>query len=345
MTTGVTSASTRHQRGQPGVHRREVVQPRRREQLLLLAEPGGRGEVVDDEVVGGDLVGVDPRLGRQELDAGRPRRARRGPRWAGGAAGVEGEALVDGAVEVDRELGHAQERARDVDQHGGAVVEREAAREAEVAVEPGVPERAAVDLDADLPPAAAPGVGVRLDLERRRVGVREVHPQRPGLRRPGPTRRTCRRARGSARRARRATGRSRAARRNPASSRRRTASADRVVRRRRGRDEGGEILREVIHRVHPPRRVRRRRGGCGIGRVRARRAAGPAPGRVGAAGRGGHRRLRRRPTSPRWPPPRRATPATGRTRPSWRPGIPAVVPRGPGARRVGRDQRARSGPT
>ena len=105
---------------------------------------------------------------------------------------------------------------------------------------------------------------------------------------------------------------------------------DRVVRGRRGCDEGGEIVREVIHRVHPPRRVRRDRGGCGIGGVRARRAAGPAP--AGSvllveAGTGGSGDGRRRPRST---PPRRATPATGRTRPSWRPGIPAVVPRGRG---------------
>ena len=69
----------------------------------------------------------------------------------------------------------------------------------------------------------ATGVGVRFDLERRRVGVREVHPQRPWPRRPGPTRRTCRRARGSARRAPPSHGPVSCCSTKPASSRRRTA--------------------------------------------------------------------------------------------------------------------------
>ncbi len=79
---------------------------------------------------------------------------------------VELEALgVHGPVEVDGELRHAQQRAVDVDEPGGAVAQREPAGEAEVAVEPGVEQRAAVDLDGDLPPAVRARVGDGLDAQ------------------------------------------------------------------------------------------------------------------------------------------------------------------------------------
>ena len=70
---------------------------------------------------------------------------------------VEDDALlVDVAVEVDGQLRHPQERP--VDLHQAALEpsrERDPARQPEVAVEPGVHERAAVDVDAELAPAAA----------------------------------------------------------------------------------------------------------------------------------------------------------------------------------------------
>ena len=65
---------------------------------------------------------------------------------------------------------------RDVD--GRAVAQHDAAGDAEVAVEPRVDQRAAVDLDAELLPTDAAGVGPRLDAQARRVGVGADEPQR-----------------------------------------------------------------------------------------------------------------------------------------------------------------------
>ena len=61
-------------------------------------------------------------------------------------------ALVDVAVEVDRQLRHAGDRLADVDEHVRAVGEDEAPGDAEVTIEPAVEEHAAVDLDAELAP-------------------------------------------------------------------------------------------------------------------------------------------------------------------------------------------------
>jgi hypothetical protein len=54
----------------------------------------------------------------------------------------------------------------------------------EIAVEPGIEQRAAVDLDADLADAGRSGVGARLDPQRRAVGVRAEQPERRMRRRP-----------------------------------------------------------------------------------------------------------------------------------------------------------------
>lgn len=85
---------------------------------------------------------------------------------------VELEAVgADGAVQVDGELGDAQQRPVDVDEAGGAVPQDDASGESQVAVEPGVHQRAAVDLDGDLPPAVRAAVGERLDPQVGGVGV------------------------------------------------------------------------------------------------------------------------------------------------------------------------------
>ena len=88
-------------------------------------------------------------------------------------------AVVDVAVEVDRELRHPRDRLGDVDEVRRAVAGHDPAGDAEVAVEPRVEEHAAVDLDAELTPADRTGVGLRLDPQarasrcgRRRFGTR-----------------------------------------------------------------------------------------------------------------------------------------------------------------------------
>ena len=102
--------------------------------------------------------------------------------------GVELEALaVDVAVEVDGELGDPQQRPVEV--RTGALElavdpDDDPARQAEVAVEPGVEQGAAVDLDAELPPPGQPVSGRGLI---RRLGESVW----------APTRRNRRRARGA----------------------------------------------------------------------------------------------------------------------------------------------------
>ena len=78
---------------------------------------------------------------------------------------------VDLAVEVHGQLGHAGDRLADVDEGARPVGGRDAAGDAEVTVEPGIVEDAAVHLDAELLPAEDPTVGVRLHAQARRVGV------------------------------------------------------------------------------------------------------------------------------------------------------------------------------
>ena len=83
--------------------------------------------------------------------------------------------LVHVAVEVDRELGQPEQRAIDLDEPDFSRTERHAAREAEVAVEPRVDERAAVHVDAELAVARAADVGAGLDAQVRAVGVCADH--------------------------------------------------------------------------------------------------------------------------------------------------------------------------
>ncbi len=116
--------------------------------------------------MGGDLAWLHPGRGGQELGQFP------GPRLAGApdrqqvALRVQLKpALVDPAVQVGGELGDPQQRPVDVDQDGRAVEERQAARQPEVPVKPGVEQRAAVDLDPGLQPAAVPASGLGLTLK------------------------------------------------------------------------------------------------------------------------------------------------------------------------------------
>ena len=92
---------------------------------------------------------------------------------------VEREALVHLAVEVDGQLRDAQERARPHEVLG-AVLGDEPTGELQLAVEPRVEQRAAVDLDTRLQQPLRTRGGTRLQLERRRVGVGAEDPERGG---------------------------------------------------------------------------------------------------------------------------------------------------------------------
>ena len=84
---------------------------------------------------------------------------------------VELEPVVDVAVEVHGELRHPRHAAVDVDKAMAAVVHRERAGDAQVAIEPRVVEDPAVDLDVELLPADVAVVGAGLDAQARRVGM------------------------------------------------------------------------------------------------------------------------------------------------------------------------------
>ena len=119
---------------------------------------------------------------RRRLDAGRAGHERpevgavgHAPQRAQVLLAVQHEApLVDVAIEVDRELRDAQQRAVDTEQHfvdPTVAPHRQPPRQPEVAVEPRVEQHAAVDLDAELAKAGRTAVGVGLDAQVGRIGV------------------------------------------------------------------------------------------------------------------------------------------------------------------------------
>ena len=86
---------------------------------------------------------------------------------------VEGEAVVvDLAVEVDRQLRDAGNGLADIDQRRRAVLGDDPAGHSEVAVEPAVQQHSSVHLDPEQAPIGHALVGVRVDAQTRRVGVR-----------------------------------------------------------------------------------------------------------------------------------------------------------------------------
>ena len=156
------------------MRRGEVVEPAGGEEFAPGAEHRRGLGVRDDDVVPADLR-------RIHLGTGNAVREESEQVLAGGIAQaedrihvlllVQGQALIDGPVQVDGELREAQQRA------GGrevlrAVAHDEPAGELEFAVQPGVQEGSAVDLDAGLQPAELAGGGLRLEFEGRRVRVR-----------------------------------------------------------------------------------------------------------------------------------------------------------------------------
>ncbi len=166
------------ERGGGRVHREQVVQARAGQQLAVPAEVGGGLDVVRHEVPADHVVGGHPGplgdVGDQRALVDRAEAPDRGEV----ALLVELHALVDLAVQVDGELRHAQQRLVQLDEADGAVLEREPAGDAEVAVQPGVQRDTAVDLHRDLPPARRAGVRQRLDAQVGRVGVGTDDPER-----------------------------------------------------------------------------------------------------------------------------------------------------------------------
>lgn len=131
---------------------------------------GDRGEGLEGDIGlggGGGEVGLD--RGAVELGGGEARD------WEQLRFFVEGEGLL--AVKVDGKSGDAQDGGGDADQLGGDLAaggaDHGTASEGEVPIEPGVPEPAAVGLDADLDVGTglAEFFGDGLDAEGGGVGV------------------------------------------------------------------------------------------------------------------------------------------------------------------------------
>ena len=192
------------------------------------------GDVVHHHVPGQDLVGLDAHLAGQEAGEATGFGPADGPHRDEVLLAVEQEpSLADLTVEVDRQLRHPQDRSVDPDQAHldpplGA--DGHPAGQAEVAVEPGVDQRAAVDLHAELAPAGPAGVGLRPDPQVRAVGVRPHEPER-------------RRGRGAVRHR---PGHERAVPGQEAPRRQPVPGLERVRRREPGRHEPADRLRDGV---------------------------------------------------------------------------------------------------
>ncbi len=155
------------QRGQAGVHAAQVVQPAGGEELPVRPEDRRGGGVVGHQVVAVDVVGRAQPTSPARWSRIRRPAAADAPHRRGVLLLVELQALVvDAAVEVDGQLRDAHDRPG-ADQPRLAVGEHQPAGQPQLAVQPGVEQRPAVDLDAELLPADAADVGSRLELERR----------------------------------------------------------------------------------------------------------------------------------------------------------------------------------
>lgn len=191
----------------------EVVEPRREEELVIEPAQAGLLRVVEDQLEVDDRVGRDggvrgdhveqvrvvplghgleglevrvvPALGLMRL--GVPGAAPAGPVEFGGGEPADGVELcllvgfeVGGPVQVDGQGGDAQQGLVDLDElldevPAVAVPHQHAAGDGQVSVEPGVPDAAAVGLDADLQKAGVRLGADGLDAQARRIGMRADH--------------------------------------------------------------------------------------------------------------------------------------------------------------------------
>jgi hypothetical protein len=78
---------------------------------------------------------------------------------------------VDVAVQMDGEAGHPTERSGEPHEARRAVFEHDAAGQTQIAVEPGVPQHAAVDFDRQLLVAVLDKLGLGLEAQVGGVGV------------------------------------------------------------------------------------------------------------------------------------------------------------------------------
>ena len=195
--------------------RGKVVDATGRVHLAVASEPGRRGEVVRHDIPRHNGVALDVELVGQKLAEPRGVRLAQPPHRGHVLLAVELQSVVRVAVEVDRQLRDAQQRPITAPQHRrrtriGLVPEREVsrrigertsracggigecfrslarnrdtARQAQVAVEPGVQQHAAVDLHAELAVAQRAAVGLGSDSQIGAVGVGADHAEAQPLR-------------------------------------------------------------------------------------------------------------------------------------------------------------------
>ena len=151
----------------------------------MTPEAGGRLGGEGQDVVEGELVGVDAgEFAQVALGvAGAGVVGRQAPQRQQVGLLVEAEGVVDAAVQVRGDLGHARNRAG-AHEADVPVAGDQASGQAEIAVEEGVEQWPAVDLDVENLDAVAHHGGPRLELQGRGVGVGADDPEARPLRAP-----------------------------------------------------------------------------------------------------------------------------------------------------------------
>ena len=166
--------------GDAGVDGQQVVQPRRGEEFLGGTEEGRllSGNGVD--VVTDDSFGIDAGGGGEQFDDVRLSEIGQTDDGSGMTLLVQGQTLVDLPVQVDRELRDAGDRPGS-GEHDAAVGKAEPPGEGELAVEPRIQQRPAVDLHSHLTGALDGVLAAGFELESGGIGVGTEHAE-PGSR-------------------------------------------------------------------------------------------------------------------------------------------------------------------
>ena len=180
------SAADRAQRGHARVRAGEVVLPGRAHELFAGPGQGAAGEVVGHHVVAQHVDGRYPQLRGQEAGEAAGIRVADRPDGHHVLLGVELQAVrAQRGVQVDRELRDAQDGPVHPHQphlETAGRAHHHPAGQPQVAVQPRIEQRAAVDLDAELPETGPAGIRAGLDPQRRAVGMRAEQPE-AGVRR------------------------------------------------------------------------------------------------------------------------------------------------------------------
>ncbi len=259
-------AGHRGQRRDARVRASQVIQPCRADELFAGPGEGAAGQVIGHHVMAEHVAGRDVQFGGEKVPEGTGLRGAQRPDGHQMLLRIELQPFgTQVTVEVDRQLRHPQHRPVHPYQPGPRAVrcaDNDTASEAEVAIEPGIQQRAAVDLHAELAHPGPARVRARPHPQRRAVGVRPQQPERCMMRRarrnyPGEQRAAVHH--GIAARIRR-----------PVPGQRKLSEARQgqpaqgfgggVVRRRRGIDEVDQIQGGITVRGHCPIIARPRTG-------------------------------------------------------------------------------------